>query len=368
MPPKSSSRPASKTSKSYSKQDKSAPDNTAFRALKTAIKNKQPGNLYLFHGEETYLQEYYLKQIRSMLLPDGLEEFNHRTARGKECTLDWLEQAVDSLPVMSERTLVEVEDWDPFTLPKDDMPRFLKIVQDIPEYCCLIFVYDTIPCKADGRSKLANFLKERNANVTFNRQEQSDLIAWICRGFRATNHTISNEDARYLIFHCGNDMTNLASEISKLSAYCKQQQITQADIDLVTIPVIEAVVFQITDAIAARDFNKAAAVMADLLHSQEEPYMIIAVLGKYFRQLYTAKLCLEHYESKESFMQLWGMKNSYPAEKLLAAAKKFSLGWCRYAVRRCTEVSIDFRNTYGEEINLLTALLMELSTGRQVVA
>ncbi len=368
MPPKSYSKSASKTGKSYSNySSKSAPDNTAYKALREAVQNKQVGTLYFFHGEEPYLQEYYLRQIRKMLLPEGLEEFNHRTARADTCSLEWLEQAIDSLPVMSERTLVEVEDWDPFSLNKKDMPRFLKLVEDIPEYCCLIFVYDTIPWKGDSRTKLGALLKDRNANVSFNKQEQSDLIAFIAREFKRTKHTITNEDARYLIFRCGNEMSNLAGEVAKLSAYCTQPQITQADIDFITVPVMEAVVFQITDAIAARDFDKAANAMSDLLYSSEDPYKIIAVIGKYFRQLYSARLCQDHYESMQTFMQLWGMKNSYPAEKLFAAAKKFRINWCRYALRRCAEISIDFRDNYGEEIDLLTGLMMELSTGIQAV-
>ena len=34
-------------------------DNTAMRELKQALKDGQPGRLYLFHGEEAYLREYY---------------------------------------------------------------------------------------------------------------------------------------------------------------------------------------------------------------------------------------------------------------------------------------------------------------------
>ena len=63
--------------------------------------------------------------------------------------------------------------------------------------------------------------------------------------------------------------------------------------DAVAIPQIDAVVFQMTDAMARKDFDKAASVLADLLHSREAPIMILSVMGKYFRQLYTARLYLD---------------------------------------------------------------------------
>ena len=55
-------------SKSSKKAEK---DLTGINELKKALKQKQLGTLYVFHGEEPFLQEYYLKQIRSALLPPG---------------------------------------------------------------------------------------------------------------------------------------------------------------------------------------------------------------------------------------------------------------------------------------------------------
>lgn len=339
-------------------------DNSAMQALKRDLRQGAPKNLYVFHGEEAYLREFYLGELRKAVLPAGLEDFNHHTAEGKDCSVEWLEQAVDYLPMMSERTLVEVTDFDLFA-SKERQERLLKLLADLPDYCCVVFVYDLIPYKADGRSKLAALLKEKQAVVEFRRQEQGDLTDWIVRRFRATGHTIDTGDARYLIFLCGDLMNNLAAEIGKIAAYAAHQRVTREDIDAVAIPVIEAVVFQMTDAMARKDFDKAASVLADLLHSQEAPVMVLSVMGKYFRQLYTARLGLERNMSREDFMALWGMKNAYPADKIMDAARRFSLPWCRYAVRRCAETDLVLKSSYGREGEVLTALLVELASGRR---
>ena len=48
-------------------QKKPAADNSAMKELKRALKEGNPGRLYVFHGEETYLREYYLNELKYFL-------------------------------------------------------------------------------------------------------------------------------------------------------------------------------------------------------------------------------------------------------------------------------------------------------------
>ena len=77
--------------------------------------------------------------------------------------------------------------------------------------------------------------------------------------------------------------------------------------------------------------------------------------------------CRDAGKSREEFMTLWGMKNTYPADKLLDAARSFSLVWCRHAVRRCSETELILKSSYGQDQEVLVSLLMELAAGRRAV-
>ena len=146
---------------------KAKADNTALRELKHAVRDGQLKNLYVFHGEEAYLREYYLGQLKKALLPAGLEEFNLHTAQGKECSPEWLEQAVDCLPMMGERTVVLVTDFDLSKTGEKDREDYIRIFSQLPEYCCVVLVYDLIPYKLDARTKLASAIKEHGTVVNF---------------------------------------------------------------------------------------------------------------------------------------------------------------------------------------------------------
>ena len=246
-------------------------DTAAYQQLKKELSTGNLGNLYLFYGEEAYLRDYYLGQIKKSILPAGMEEFNLHTFSGKETDLRALIQAVDCLPMMSRRTMVLVTDWDIFKLPAEQRDQLSALLADLPDYCCLVFVYDVIDYKPDARTKLAASLKKYGLAVKFARQEQGDLIDWIFRRFKALGHDISTEDAKYLLFLCGDLMHNLISEIEKIGAYAKGHRVTRQDIDAVATPQLDAVVLLKTDAIDRQNIDKAAAVLGDLLQIQEAP-------------------------------------------------------------------------------------------------
>lgn len=345
-------------------------DNTSLRELKKDLKAGIPRPVYLFYGEEAFLRDYYLGRLKELILPPGLEEFNLHAAQGKECSIDWIEQAVDCLPMMSERTLVTVTDFDVFSQGEKGRDKLLTLLSALPEYCTLVFVYDLISPKLDGRSKLLALLKKLGGVVEFQRQDNGQLAEWICRQFRKAGKSIDSRDADYLVFLCGDLMHDLASEIGKISAYAPHDRVTREDIDALAVPKVEAVVYQMTDALARKNFDRAASVLADLLHKRESPVGILSAMGRYFRQLYTARLYLDGRKSRGEYMRLWGMKGSFmeqQAQRLLDAARGFSLAWCRYAVRRCAQTDANVKSApKGQEGEVLTALLVELASGRRV--
>ena len=347
------------------KRNDKAAGQAAYRKLKQDLRQGTVGSLYLFHGEEAYLRDHYLDQMKAKLIPPGMESFNYHRLAGKTLTAQRLAETVDALPMMSPRTLIVVQDYDLFKAPEGERKAITQLLEDLPEYCCLVFVYDTLAYKRDARmKKLAGVLQDKGQEVPFLRQETGDLVDWIGRRFRALGHDIDTADAQYLIFLCGDLMHGLIGEIEKIGAYAQGRRVTRQDIDAVAIPVIDAVVFQMTDALSRRQTDKAFSVLTDLLRLQQAPIMILAVLGKHFRQLYTARVALESGKGSRWVMELWGMRSPYPADNLLEGARHHDLAWCKTAMRRCAETDLAMKSVAGADgKDLLVSLLLELSAG-----
>ena len=225
--------------------------NEAYQKLKTDLKEGNPlGNAYLFYGEESYLREYYLGEIRKRLIPAGFEEFNYHALEGKDLTAQSLTEMAEAMPMMAERTLIVVSDFDLFKLNEEQREKLIAFLEDVPPYCCVVFLYDTVEYKPNRTmKKLYKAVTDHVEAVEFRPADNSDLVVWIARRFKALGKEIDRQTAEYLIFTCGGLMTGLVPEIGKIGAYAKGRAITQKDIDAVADPVLSAEVFRLSDRI-----------------------------------------------------------------------------------------------------------------------
>ena len=321
------------------------------------------GTVYLFHGEESYLREFYLAQLRQTLLPAGSEAFNFHRLEGKGLTVQALAEAAEPLPMLAERTLVQVTDYDVYKLGEEQRNALITLLEDFPSHCCLVLVYDQIEYKPNKTyKKLYAALEQYAQTVKFTEQSRSELLKWVSRRFKATGHTIDAPTAEHLLFTCGSLMNGLIPEIEKISAYARAERITPADIDAVAAPVLEAQVFELAGAVSRGNFDRAAEVLGSLLQLQEEPFLLLALLGKELRKLLTARIALDTGRDKFWLMEQWSMRSDYPARLLLESASRVSRTWCAMAVRRCCEVDLRIKSVGGVDgADELKLLLMELA-------
>lgn len=342
-------------------------ENAAFQKLKADISAGTPGCVYVFYGEEAYLREYYLDELRKKLIPAGFEEFNYHRLEGRELTVQALAEMAEAMPMMTERTLIQVSDFDIFKLNEDQRERLIAFLEDVPPYCCVVFSYDTLEYKPNRTmKKLCKALSDRAETVEFRQADSSDLTAWIARRFRALGKEIDRQTAEYLIFLCGPLMTGLVPEIAKVGAYAKGKTVTQKDIDAVADPVLSAEVFKLSDAVLAGSYDQAARILGDLLKMQTEPILILGMLGAQLRRIYTARLALDSGKDKYWLMSLWGYKSDYPVRMLLSAAKKATAQWCAGAVKECQVLDRRMKSEKGiDSAGELKLLLVRLGAQRR---
>ena len=80
--------------------------------LKSAIRQRQPERLYFFHGEEKFLLNYYLQQLKRILVEDLTESFNFHKFTQETFDIREFDDAMNNLPMMAESTFILVDDID----------------------------------------------------------------------------------------------------------------------------------------------------------------------------------------------------------------------------------------------------------------
>ena len=333
----------------------------ALQELKTAIKAKTPGRLYFFHGEETFLLHHYLEQLKKLLLDEFTEAFNFHKLNNETFGIQELADAVENLPMMAENTFVWVDEIDIFKLNEGDRTKITEILSDIPDYCTVVFTYVTTPWKPDKRlKKLWEAVDKHGTTVEFAKQDQRDLIPWVTRHFAAQKKRISTDLCAYLIDITGGTMTALSGEISKICAYSGADEIKKTDIDAVTEPVLDAVVFQMTDLLGQGEYGAALVKLQQLLKMQQEPIAILGAVGGHFRRLSTARTLLDNGRGSGELMKLCAM-GDYPARKTMSAAGRFSARFCAKAAELVLETDYKMKTSFDDQDRLLEMLILQLA-------
>ena len=335
--------------------------NEALQLLKAALKEKRAERLYIFHGEEVFLLNHYLQQIKKLLIEELTESFNFHRLNNENFDIQTFSDAVENLPMMAESTMVQVDDIDLFKLGEADRNKVAEVLSDIPDYCTVVFTYETVSWKPDKRQKKLWAALEENAQIVeFPKQDQRDLIAWIGRHFLANKKRISADLCCYLIEITGGTMTALRSEISKICAYSGAEEICRADIDAVVEPVMDAVVFQMTDMLGQGRYAQALLKLQQLLKMQQEPIAILGAVGGHLRRISTARTLLDNGRQASELALLCGISD-YAARKTMEVARKFRPEFCKKAAELVLETDYRMKTSFDEQERLLELLLLQLA-------
>ncbi|NLG53302.1 MAG: DNA polymerase III subunit delta [Clostridiales bacterium] len=322
------------------------------KALKTDIKNGGFSPAYLFYGEESYLREHYLSMFTEAVVGDRFPEFNIRTFSETLPVNDFIE-ACDSFPMMSDKRLVIVRDFDIFKADEDTKNRIEGFLQSPPEHCVVLFYYGKTGFAPDRRTKFYKAFLGKAKIVCFRHAGKTELIPWIKRRFAALGKLIDTGLCEYLIFLCGDLMQDLIPEIEKIAAYSKRNEIKRSDIDAVAAPKPSAIVFNLTDALRESNFKKAVSIAEQLKESGEKPIPMLAMIAKQFRQLYLAKLT----GSADELMGAWNME-FYRARRIVESARSMRLDWIKYAIMLCAETDLRLKTASSEdELEVMIARL-----------
>ena len=336
-------------------------ENHGLQELKAAIRAKQTKRLYFFHGEEVFLLHHYLDQIKKLLIDELTESFNYHRLNNETFDLRAFSDAVENLPMMAENTMVEVDEIDIFKLDETERTKMAEILSDIPDYCTVVFTYETTAWNPDKRlKKLWDVVCAKGAVVEFAKQSQRDLIAWITRHFAARGKRISMDLCAYLIDITDGTMTSLSGEIAKISAYSGADAICKADIDAVTEPVLDAVVFQMTDLLNQGQYGNALEKLQQLMKLQQEPIAVLGAIGSHFRRIGTARTLLDAGKNASELMKLYRI-SEYPARKAMEAARRFRPEFCAAAARLVLETDRRMKTSFDEPQRLLEMLLLQLA-------
>ena len=298
--------------------------------LKTQLKAKKIGGVYLFCGEEDYLMRYYLGEIRRLILTDpAFDAFNHPVFHGEEVDWSALADAITSPPMMADRKLIE---WTGavFEDMKDadfaSLEGIVRTVNENPESVVVFLVGQE--GMAAGTAKRPSSLFKRLSGivqaVNFETSTDDRLAAWLNAHFVHEGLDAEPGVLRYMIDRCGHSMDVLASETDKLVCYARVhglRTVSAATVELVCSSTAEDDAFGLTNAVLAGDVKGAYRKLSDLTRRRVDPMMILGQISRLISDLASVSCLLEEGTPASGIASILGM-NEYKAGLYVKSASR----------------------------------------------
>lgn len=324
------------------------------------LKEKGPERLYLLYGQEDYLRERYLDELKKLCVDDELD-FNYKRLDGPAIDMSELSEAVDAVPFFSEHTFVEVRGFDINKCRDSECEKLKGIISDLPDYCTVAIIIPS-DYELDGRLAGVKSVKKYGRSIEFTEQDQDALIKWIAARFSACSKSISRADAEYLTFVSGTLMNRLIPEIEKIASYTSDAVVTRAHIDATAHRIPEADVFEMTDLLSQGKIDAAAKLLSALMTDKNNsPIYILAIFAQQIRKMYAFKLAQSKGKGKSAIMELAGLKYDFIYNKVSLCAKPYSLSALKNLIELCTEYDYLMKSSGVDNTILMKELLIKVA-------
>ena len=325
------------------------------------VRSEKIERAYLFSGPELYVQAQAQALLREKILPPGLEPLNETVLEAPDAQA--IIEACETLPFMAKQRLVLVRDFAPMLAGRskneaDEAERLEKWLPGAPESCCLVFLARG---GFDLRKKAVLAVAKHGVQVNFDYLDDARLGKWLADAAKREGARIDPDACAHLSFLAGRALMRLSGEMHKLCAYVGEGgRITKETVELLVPPSPETTVFQMIDALMAKQTARALALYKTMLQSGESRIGILALLTRQMRLLTYMRLSLDAGESLPGIEQKLSL-NHFAAMNFQRQARAIEAKTAESAYRACIETDYQIKSGRAREESALDSLLIRLS-------
>ena len=252
------------------------------KTIDNDIKNQDLKRIYLLYGEEAYLIRQYRDKIIHAFFPEP-DSMNMTVYQGADVTVPQLVDLAETLPFFAEHRLIVVDGSGLFQKGGEELASYLE---EMPASTHILFVEESV----DKRSKLYKAVAKSGKAVEFTSQTEEVLQKWILGRLRKEGKSITQPAYQLFIEKTGTDMENIDKELEKLVCYAYDREVVDVeDVQAITTEQTTSKVFEMVDAIAGHNGNRALELYYDLLSLHEPSMRILALVTKQFDTMLMVK-------------------------------------------------------------------------------
>ena len=313
--------------------------------------------VYFLHGEEDLLVETEARRIRELALAGaaGLVDMNSHTFDGTKLDVMELMTEARTLPAFSERRFIQVKNTE--GVKGADLKELIPYLKDPSPTTCLVFTSSSK--KPDMRMGFFKLLKSSGAISSFNLLREREIEGFIRDEARKEGKKIGGEAVLMLARMGGRRLREVRSELTKIILFTgERSEITAADVEAAGIDVRERSVFDLSEAIGARDLKSALKALSSI--ANEPQVAVLGAVARQFRVLLNVKSFLKKGLRGNELARKAGV-SPYFIEKYIRGSQRFNESELTGVFKRLKQVDMELKG--GSTLPpylIMNRLVMEL--------
>jgi len=340
----------------------------------------RPG--YVLAGDEIYLYERCRRVVIDSLLDPSLREFSLSDLDLAETSIFHVLDLARTPSLMAPFQVIFVRNLKNLYTrgaKKEEFAALKDYFRSPNPQAVLIFVADHLRIPADLRrmdlqdkerfERIRETLGDDCGVVELARVDEADAVRWLLATAESREMKFDPDAARELADALGADMMLIASELEKLMLYAfDRKRITLGDVETMVLAAKQRSLYELTDAISARDKPRALALLHGLLNASDggEDSAIghLYMLARTFRQMIVI-LEKNVRDSRAIWQALWqGFRMPpFAAEDMIRQARRYSSRReLTQKLRLIANADLELRSSPPDKRLVLERLVMQLAS------
>jgi len=311
-------------------------------------------NLFLFTGEETFLLHEQVKAWQDAF-KEKHGDLNLIQIDGSEAEIGEMISQIEAAPFLCEKRLIFIDNLpeapktratdkdvkqDEDTAKPDN--RLADYLEKIPETSIVIFVQPN----PDKRKSLYKKIVQLGTLKNFEQLSGPALNKWIQNKVKKYDSSIDTGTAEHLISLTGQNLWKIDQELKKLSSYCEGRPIDLESIDSLVVPTIEANIFNLTDALGAKDHRKAIINLHQSMAAGENLRQVFYMIARQFRLFLQVGGYLTNYPNSNPANVAASLKiHPFVAKNTISQLQHFKTSELKRAYERLLEIDIGLKTS-----------------------
>ncbi len=351
----------------------------------TDIKQHKLRAVYLLVGDEAFFRKQCREAVLHHLVPPEFRDFSLHEFDLAETPMVEILDAARTPSLMAPFQVFFVRGVKALYTRGSHDAAFNAIeeyVKNPNPDALLIFVADHISIPADVRrmdladrdryQRIRETLGQSCGIVELARVEEGEAVRWAIETGAAEGVKVDNDAARELVDALGGDMMMVANELEKLVLFVgEKKRISLGDVETMVLAAKQRSLYELTDAISAKDRVRALGVLEAILSSGEGEEAAIGhvyMLAKTFRQMLVI-FEKRVRDSRALWAALWqGFRvPPFAAEDIIRQARRYkSRRELTRALRLVARADLDLRSNPPSKRLVLERLVLNLCAEPQL--